>query len=72
MPRCRRTPAVITTPWFDYPAWNPLFVALMRFDPESLPAKCRNLLFLWCFESGPVFLLMLLRSNGFRSSTTSR
>jgi hypothetical protein len=40
-------PAVITTPWFDYLAWNPLFVALMCFDPESLPAKCRNPLYLW-------------------------
>jgi hypothetical protein len=33
---------VITTPWFDYPAWNPLFVALMRFDPESLPREVRQ------------------------------
>jgi transcriptional regulator with XRE-family HTH domain len=40
-------PATITTPWFDYLAWNSAFVSLMCFDPGSLPADCRNPLYLW-------------------------
>jgi transcriptional regulator with XRE-family HTH domain len=40
-------PATVTTPWFDYLAWNSAFVSLMCFDPGALPAHCRNPLYLW-------------------------
>lgn len=40
-------PASAATPWFDYLAWNRLFVSFVGVDPADVPVHQRNPLYVW-------------------------